>query len=84
MKIAVAALARGGQALNRLGVERADPREGKTAGTRLVESGDAIEDRCLAGAVGADERGDVAAPDLEGQIVDGGEAAEPSWSGARP
>ena len=28
---------------------------------RLVEAGDAVEDRGLAGAVGADERGDVVA-----------------------
>src|SRR5690606_23723089 len=43
----------------------------------LVEAGDAVEDGRLAGAVGADQRGDVAAPDIEGKIVDGDEAAEP-------
>ena len=43
---------------------------------RLVEAGDAVEDGGLAGAVRADQRGDVAAPDLEGEIVDGDEAAE--------
>ena len=43
---------------------------------RLVEAGDAVEDRGLARAVGADERGDVAAPGLEGEVVDGDEAAE--------
>ena len=44
---------------------------------RLVEAGDAVEDRRLAGAVRADQRGDVAAPDGEGEGVDGDEAAEP-------
>ena len=43
---------------------------------RLVEAGDAVEDRGLAGAVRADEGGDVAAADVEGEIVDGDEAAE--------
>ena len=43
---------------------------------RLVEAGDAVEHRRLAGAVRADQRGDVAAADLERQVVDGDEAAE--------
>ena len=43
---------------------------------RLVEAGDAVEDGRLAGAVGADERGDVAAADRERQVAHGDEAAE--------
>ena len=43
---------------------------------RLVEAGDAVEHGGLAGAVGADQRGDVAAPGLEGEVVDGDQAAE--------
>ena len=43
---------------------------------RFVEAGDAIEDGGLAGAVGADEGGDVAAAGLRRQIVDGDEPAE--------
>ncbi len=43
---------------------------------RLVEAGDAVEHGRLAGAVRADQRGDLAAPGLEGQVVDGHEAAE--------
>ena len=34
---------------------------------RLVEAGDAVEDGGLAGAVRADQRGDVAAPDLKAE-----------------
>ena len=41
-----------------------------------IEAGDAVEDRRLAGAIRADQGGDVAAPDIEGQVVDGDEAAE--------
>src|SRR5690606_10964055 len=36
---------------------------------RLVEPGDAIEDGGLAGALGPDQGGDVAAANLEGQVV---------------
>ena len=43
---------------------------------RLVEAGDAVEHGGLAGAVRPDQRGDGAALDVEGQIVDGDEAAE--------
>ncbi len=43
---------------------------------RLVEAGDAVEDRGLAGAVRADERGDVAAPGLEAEVVDRHQPAE--------
>ena len=51
--------------------------EGEHAFARLVETGDAVEDRGLAGAVRPDQRGDVVPPDGEGDVVDGGEAAEP-------
>ena len=54
------------------GVERhGDPPLG-----RLVEAGDAVEDGGLAGAVRADQRGDVAAADGEGKVVDRHQAAE--------
>src|SRR5690606_5169452 len=42
----------------------------------LVEAGDAVEDSRLAGTVGADQRGDFTAPSLEGEVVDGHQAAE--------
>ena len=42
-----------------------DARQRQASFGRLVEAGDAIEHRRLAGAVGADQRGDVAAADLE-------------------
>ena len=43
---------------------------------RLVEAGDAVEDGGLAGAVRADQPGDVAALGLERHVVDGEQAAE--------
>ena len=43
---------------------------------RLVEAGDAVEHGGLAGAVRADQRGDVAARGREREVVDGDEAAE--------
>ncbi len=43
---------------------------------RLVEAGDAVEHRGLAGAVRPDQRGDGAALGLEGQILHGDQAAE--------
>ena len=43
---------------------------------RLVEAGDAVEDGGLAGAVRADDGGDVAAAGLEGEVGDRDEAAE--------
>src|SRR5262249_24463470 len=43
---------------------------------RLVKAGDAVEHRRLAGAVGPDQRGDVAAPRAETEIVAGDEPAE--------
>ena len=49
----------------------------KTSFRRLVKAGDAVEDGGLARAIGADQRGDVAASGLEGQRVDGDKAAKP-------
>ena len=46
------------------------------AAVRLVEAGEQVEQRRLAGTVRADQRGDRAARDLEVLDVDGGEAAE--------
>src|SRR5689334_12952483 len=46
-------------------------------GARLVEAGEAVEHRRLAGAVRADDRGDVPLVGGEGEVVDRGEAAEP-------
>src|SRR5215510_9797308 len=43
---------------------------------RLVEAGDAVEHRRLAGAVRPDQRGDIAASGREREIVDGHQAAE--------
>ena len=51
-------------------------RERDPALGRLVEAGDAVEHRRLAGAVRPDQRGDVAAADGEGEVVDGDQAAE--------
>ena len=50
--------------------------EGPRAGVGLVEAGEQVEQRGLAGAVRADERRDGAARDLEVLDVDGREAAE--------
>ncbi len=50
---------------------------------RLVEAGDAVEHRGLAGAVRADQRGDVAAARVEGEIVDGDAGRRSAWSDAR-
>jgi hypothetical protein len=43
---------------------------------RLVEAGHAVEDGSLAGAVRTDQRGDVAAADGKGEVVDRDQAAE--------
>ncbi len=43
---------------------------------RLVEAGDAVEHRGLAGAVRPDQRGDVVAADRERDVVDGEQPAE--------
>ncbi len=52
--------------------------------SRLVESGEQVEQGRLAGAVRADEGGDGAALDLEVLDVDGGQAAEAAHAGRRP
>src|SRR5438128_9097679 len=51
--------------------------EPDAAAAWLVEAGDAVEHRGLAGAVRADQRGDVAALRREAQVVDRNKAAEP-------
>ncbi len=43
---------------------------------RLVEAGDAVEHGGLAGAVRSDQRGDLAPLGIEGEVVDGDDAAE--------
>jgi hypothetical protein len=43
---------------------------------RLVEAGDAVENGGLAGAIGADQCGDVGGARGEGEIAHGGQAAE--------
>src|SRR3546814_10990907 len=43
---------------------------------RLVEAGEAVEQRRLAGAVGADDAGDLGRAGGEGDVVDGQQAAE--------
>src|SRR6185312_1666403 len=50
--------------------------EADNACRRLVETGDAVEDRGLAGAVRPDQRGDLAPLGVEGEFVDGDDAAE--------
>ena len=52
------------------------PVERDHAFRRFVEAGDAVEHRGLAGAVRADQCGDLAALGLEGQVADGDQAAE--------
>src|SRR4051795_4500724 len=51
-------------------------RQPHRAGCRLVEAGDAIEHRGLAGAVRPDQRGDLLALCGKGEIVDRDNAAE--------
>src|SRR4029078_11912878 len=43
---------------------------------RLIEAGNAVEYRGLAGAVRSDQRGDVLASDIEGNVIDGSEPSE--------
>src|SRR5579883_332510 len=50
--------------------------QGEAAGARLVEAGDAVEDGGLAGAVRADDRGDLVAIGDGREILDGDEPAE--------
>ncbi|ORE91538.1 membrane associated protein [Stappia sp. 22II-S9-Z10] len=47
------------------------------AGGRRIEPGDDVEERRLAGAVGADQPGDGAAPDRQRHVTHGVDAAEP-------
>ena len=63
------------QALQKVGRAVRLP-QGDHALGRLVEAGDAVEDGGLSSAVRPDQGGDVAAPRLERQVVDGDEAAE--------
>ena len=46
------------------------------AAVRLVDAGDEVHERGLAGAVLADQRVHLAAPDLEGDVVDGTDAGK--------
>ena len=50
--------------------------EQDAAGARHEPAGDHVEERRLAGAIGADEAGDAAAVDFEAHIIDGDEPAE--------
>ena len=58
--------------------------EGELADGRLVEAGQAVEHRGLAGAVGADDRGDLALAGGQRQIVDRDQAAEAHRQMLRP
>ena len=53
-------------------------------GARLVEAGDAVEHRGLAGAVRADDRGDLAAPRAKAEVVAPRPGRRSAWSDARP
>ena len=50
--------------------------EGDAALVDLVEAGDAVEERGLARAIGSDDADDRALFEVEGQVADGGQAAE--------
>src|SRR6185437_13648093 len=50
--------------------------QGQPADRGLVEAGDAVEDRGLAGAVGPDDRRDLARPGAERDVVDRHQPAE--------
>ena len=67
--------AHAGDPVGRLAADR-PALEGPRAGVGLVEAGEQVEERRLAGAVGPDQRGDRAALHLEVVDVDGDEAAE--------
>ena len=71
-----AALAAVGQAVERVPHRGVAVVQRDAALGRLVEAGDAVEHGGLAGAVRSDQRGDVAARGVEGEIVDGDQAAE--------
>ena len=51
--------------------------DGDPPGGRVVDPGDDVEERRLAGAVRADQADDRALGDVEADVVDGDEAAEP-------
>src|SRR5207248_8026877 len=51
--------------------------EGDLARIRAVQAGDQVEERRLAGAVRADQPGNLALLDREPDVVDGDDAAEP-------
>src|SRR5207247_5352515 len=53
-----------------------DAAEEDAAGVRRQQSGDQVEDRRLAGAVGADEPEDLMGGEGKGHVVDRGDAAE--------
>ena len=50
--------------------------QGQASDGRLVEAGDAVEDRGLARAVGTDDGGDLARPGRERHVVDRHQTAE--------
>ena len=79
---ALAAMLVVGHALEQeLGAARLAQRDPALA--RLVEAGDAVEDGGLAGAVRADQRGDVAALGVERHVVHGDAGRRSAWSDAR-
>src|SRR3546814_5372765 len=51
--------------------------QAQPADRRLVEAGQAVEHRGLAGTVGADDGGDLAVPGREADVIDRDPAAEP-------
>src|SRR3546814_15846590 len=51
--------------------------QAQPADRRLVEAGQAVEHRGLAGTVGADDGGDLAVPGGEADVIDRDQAAEP-------
>ena len=56
--------------------EMRSPLNSTSPGARRQERGDQLEQGGLAGAVRADHREDLAARDVEGDVVDGDQAAE--------
>src|SRR5207245_9303170 len=55
--------------------------EGDPPVARVVHAVDDVEQRCLAGAVRADEAEDLAVPQRERDVVEGDEPAEPARDG---
>src|SRR6185437_7383259 len=74
--LAQTAAAAGGQRFERLPQRGIAVVECDPPLARLVEAGDAVEHSGFAGAVRPDQRGDCAARDIEGKIVDGDEPTE--------